>query len=78
MLRMSQQVNILGAELENSSIGDALHLSTGVNYSPNFMQRVSFRFAYDYYYFRTEAVFTGEQNSHSLSAATVGLFIDIN
>ena len=75
LLSYEQNYELWGTEYSNSSIGDALVSSVGVNYTPVNFQQMSFHLAYENYYFETEYVYeynSASSDSNSIGVITIG------
>lgn len=62
-----------GSEESNSSIGETLVSSLGINYTPVDFQQMSFHLAYENYYFETEYAYNSAiSDSNSIGVVTFG------
>lgn len=78
ILNYTQNFENSGFILENSSTGDALAVSLGVNYSLPFFKRLTLHVAYDYYYFETKKTFDSADEGASNSIGVLGTGLRFN
>ena len=70
-LNITQNFTVFDDTIENTSSGDAIVSSLGVNYTHPGFKRITSHFALENYYYETTS-FSGDNDSHSLSVLTVG------
>ena len=74
MLNYTQNFELFGEDLDNSSTGDAIVSSIGANYTHSSFKKVTYHIALENYYFETEKAYSSndDNESHSINSLTLG------
>ena len=74
ILRYTQNFELFGTDFDNTSTGEAITASLGVNYTHPKLKHITFHIAYDYYYFQTQKTYStnNESESNSIGVASLG------
>lgn len=72
ILHYTQNFELLGENFDNSSTGDAVTASFGVNYTHPSLKPITFHIAYDYYYFETQKTYSTSNEYDSNSIGVLG------